>query len=128
MLVGPDDPLANEETPPERGFFSRCAEEDSNLHGLLAHKALNPARDCSLRLGRVLEPNVSSVEHTVDASDGMDVARVVATSPWVTAQGPPLSSAGGRLLEVLWFTSSKTFVSSGAERSLSFRCAVAPRT
>ena len=33
----------NAETPAARGF-PQCAREDSNLHGLLAHKALNLAR------------------------------------------------------------------------------------
>jgi hypothetical protein len=64
--------------PPER-VFSQCARVDSNHHGLLAHKALNPNHPAWIRFLASEGRKMTGFLHGLDALDRMDVATSVAT-------------------------------------------------
>src|SRR5215216_4847017 len=73
---GPIEKPENAKSPAGRGF-SRCAEEDSNLHPVTRTR---PSRRWALDRGVVLRTAasfLSAMENTLDTLDGVDVVRGV---------------------------------------------------
>jgi hypothetical protein len=64
--------------PPER-VFSQCARVDSNHHGLVVHKALNPNHPAWIRFLPSEARRMAGLLHALDALDRVDVATSVAT-------------------------------------------------